>query len=75
MTGAAAERFNVPKRGTLKKNNAADITVFDWNTVRELNSPEHPELLPDGIKAVFVNGRHVLREGKADQSIYAGTIL
>ena len=38
MTGASAERLNIKDRGLLKKGLAADITVFDWKSVRDNNT-------------------------------------
>ena len=33
MTGASADRFGIKDRGTLAKNKAADVFVFDWRKV------------------------------------------
>jgi N-acyl-D-amino-acid deacylase len=75
MTGASAGRFNIAKRGYLKKGHAADITVFDWNKVRDNNTPSVTNAAPTGIEAVFINGRQVVRSGKADGSVHAGMVL
>ena len=75
MTGASAERFNIARRGFLKKGHAADITVFDWKKVRDNNTPSVTNAAPTGIEAVFINGRQVVRSGKADGSIQAGMVL
>ncbi len=75
MTGASAERFGIAKRGVLKKGYAADITLFDWKKIRDNNTDLQTDMTPDGIEAVFINGRQVLREGKADGVIRAGMVL
>ncbi|MBN2080195.1 MAG: amidohydrolase family protein [Spirochaetes bacterium] len=75
MTGASAGRFGMKKRGMLKKGYAADITVFDWQRVRDNNTDLQTDRTPDGIEAVFINGRQVLREGRVDGSLRAGTIM
>jgi len=75
MTGASAERFNIVKRGFLKKGHAADITVFDWNKVRDNNTESKTDAAPTGIEAVFINGRQVLHKGKVGGSIQAGMVL
>jgi len=75
MTGASAERFRVKKRGFLKEGYSADVTVFDWNKVKDNNTPAITNAAPTGIEAVFINGRQVLRAGKVDGSIQAGMVL
>ncbi len=63
MTGATADRFQIPKRGYIRPGYAADVTVFDPGTVgAKGDRPERPE----GIKHVFVNGRHIVEDGEAD---------
>jgi N-acyl-D-amino-acid deacylase len=75
MTGASAERLRIINRGFLKKGHAADITVFDWQKVRDNNTPSVTDAAPTGIEAVFINGKQVVRSGKADGSIKAGMVL
>ena len=75
MTGASAERFKINKRGFLKKGYAADITVFDWNKVKDNNTDIKTDAAPTGIESVFINGRQVLRAGKAHGSFQAGMVL
>ncbi|MCP4749299.1 MAG: amidohydrolase family protein [Proteobacteria bacterium] len=75
MTGATAERLNVKDRGILKEGLAADVTVFDWENVRDNNTVTETDRAPTGIEAVFVNGRQVKRNGTVDPTIKAGTVL
>ncbi len=75
MTGASADRFKLEKRGYLKKGYAADITVFNWNTIRDNTTRERSDAPPTGIEGVFVNGKRVLANGRVDASIKAGVIL
>ena len=75
MSGASAARFNIVKRGFLKKGYAADITVFDWEKVRDNNTDTKTDAAPTGFEYVFINGRQVLRSGRADTSILAGMVL
>ena len=56
MTGAPAQRFGLADRGTLRKGCAADITVFDWNAVRDNNTVAKTDQTPTGIERVFING-------------------
>ncbi|MFZ5351869.1 MAG: N-acyl-D-amino-acid deacylase family protein [Bacillota bacterium] len=74
MSGAAADRFKIIDRGYLHTGKAADITVFDAETVAAKGDlPERPV----GIKHVFINGRHAVCEGVADEAILleSGSIL
>jgi N-acyl-D-amino-acid deacylase len=75
MTGATAERFKMKKRGLLKKGYAADICVFDWKNVKDNNTVVKTDQAPSGIEMVFINGRKVAHQGKADGSISAGLVL
>ena len=63
MTGAAAVRFGLHDRGTLERGLAADITVFDWENVRD-HSNETNDAPPTGILHVFVNGSPLLIDGE-----------
>ncbi len=75
MTGASAERFKVKDRGALKKGYAADITIFDWERVKDNNTPEKTDQNPTGIEAVFINGKQVLGNGRVRESLRAGRVL
>jgi N-acyl-D-amino-acid deacylase len=75
MTGLSAQRFRIKDRGVLAKGLAADITVFDWETVRDNTTPKDYDKPPTGIEAVFLNGRQVKKDGKVDVSVKAGMIL
>jgi N-acyl-D-amino-acid deacylase len=75
MSGATAGRFGIKDRGTLKEGLAADVTVFDYEKIRDNNTQTQTNLQPTGIEAVFVNGRQVLAHGKPDGSVKAGIVL
>jgi len=75
MTGAAAERFSIKDRGLLRKNFAADITVFDWNNVKDNNTTEETSEAPTGIEHVFINGQPALTNGRLNTSILPGRVL
>ena len=74
MTGATADRFSLKGRGYLKEGYAADITVFNPDTVAA--SGDEP-LRPRGIEQVYVNGKRIVSGGIADESAMegSGTIL
>jgi len=75
MTGANAQRVGIKDRGRLKPNMAADITIFDWNRVEDNNTLELTNQRPGGIEAVFINGKQVLKNGRADTSSNPGVVL
>lgn len=74
MTGAVADRFSLKGRGYLKKGCAADITVFNADTVA--HNGDEP-VRPRGIEYVYINGRKIVSGGIADESAMegSGTIL
>jgi N-acyl-D-amino-acid deacylase len=72
MTGASAERFNVKKRGFLREGYAADITLFDWKTVRDNNTEKKTDAAPGGIEAVFINGKQVIDRGRSTGLLLPG---
>jgi N-acyl-D-aspartate/D-glutamate deacylase len=75
MTGRTAARFDLYGRGLIKEGYAADITIFDPATVAEVATPQDPERFPVGIAHVFINGKHILNQGKLDTDAKAGSLL
>jgi len=51
-------------RGLIKTGYKADLVLFDPTTVIDRSTFQQPQLISDGIKAVFVNGVEVWREGR-----------
>lgn len=52
------------KIGLLREGYAADITVFDYNTIADTATYEQANAAPVGIDYVFVNREQVLDRGK-----------
>jgi N-acyl-D-amino-acid deacylase len=75
MSGATAQRYSIKDRGFLKEGLAADITVFDWENIRDNNTLTETSKAPTGIEAVFINGKQVVSKGKVDAAIRAGKII
>ncbi|MCP4644306.1 MAG: amidohydrolase family protein [bacterium] len=75
MTGAPADRFRLADRGRLKRGLAADITVFDWHTVRDNTTNENTSAAPTGIEHVILNGQIACAKGRVDTSILPGQVL
>jgi hypothetical protein len=65
MTALPAATIGIPDRGLLAVGMAADLTVFDPETVIDRATFEQPTLPSEGIEHVLVNGRIALRDGKA----------
>ncbi|WP_119301438.1 N-acyl-D-amino-acid deacylase family protein [Dongia deserti] len=64
MTSLPAERFGLTGRGRLKQNYAADLVLFDPQSVKDRATFENPKQVSDGIVAVWVNGKAVWRDGR-----------
>jgi dihydroorotase/N-acyl-D-amino-acid deacylase len=63
ITAKPAERFHIEGRGVLKEGFAADVVVFDPNTVDSPATFENPQVYPRGIHAVLRNGEAVWTSG------------
>jgi N-acyl-D-amino-acid deacylase len=76
MTAASAQRFGLNNIGSLQPGKAADIVLFDPKTISD-NPPEgsSPPGRPKGIKHVFINGAHVVRDGVYIRGVRAGRVL
>jgi N-acyl-D-aspartate/D-glutamate deacylase len=64
MTGMPAAKFRLADRGVLRAGAFADIVVFDPARIRDTATYEDPRRFPDGIRAVYVNGAAVARDGQ-----------
>jgi len=63
MTSLPAEQFRFDRRGRIAKGFAADVVIFDRNTVADRATYAQPHQYPAGIPHVVVNGAVVLRNG------------
>jgi N-acyl-D-amino-acid deacylase len=70
MTGFNAERMNLRDRGRIAPGLAADLVVFDPDTVGD-DWDRHPT----GVESVVLNGRVVVEQGTFDRSARAGKVL
>ena len=64
MTSQPATRVHLQDRGILRPNMAADVTVFDPATIRDVATFEDPMHYSVGVRYVLVNGRAVVSEGR-----------
>jgi N-acyl-D-amino-acid deacylase len=63
MTSLPATKFNLKDRGLLREGFAADIVVFDENTVADLSTYDAPHQYSKGFQYVIVNGQLAVENG------------
>lgn len=64
LTAQPAARIGLSDRGTLTPGARADVTVFDGERFAERGTTFEPNRLAAGVRHVFVNGIHTLRDGE-----------
>ncbi|MCH8814056.1 MAG: D-aminoacylase [Chloroflexi bacterium] len=74
MTSLPAKRFGLSDRGAIGEGKAADIVVFDPETIEDVATYEEPRKHPAGIQYVIVNGQVAVDEGRQTEA-RAGELL
>ncbi|MGI8468686.1 MAG: N-acyl-D-amino-acid deacylase family protein [Pyrinomonadaceae bacterium] len=74
MTTLPAQTFGLWDRGILRPGTAADIVVFDPDTVQDKATFQNPKQFPTGFDYVIVNGQITIEKGK-HTGAKAGQIL
>lgn len=64
LTTLPATNLKLKKRGALQVGYFADVVVFDPNTIKANATFEEPHQYATGMRHVFVNGGHVLKDGE-----------
>ena len=64
MTGLSAERLSLPQRGLLRDGYAADVVIFDPETIQDHATFLDPHRFATGVDTVIVNGGIALRDGE-----------
>jgi N-acyl-D-amino-acid deacylase len=59
-----ATRMHLASRGMIKEGCWADVVIFDFDTIQDRATYEHPFVPPTGIDYVLVNGQVVIENGK-----------
>jgi len=63
LTGLPARTMRLADRGILREGAAADVIAFDARRFGETGTVARPNQLAIGMRHVFVNGIHALRDG------------
>ncbi len=63
MTGLPASVYGLRDRGRIAAGAAADIVIFDEETIADRATYEAPETPAEGISRVLVNGETIWRDG------------
>ncbi|CAN5503233.1 amidohydrolase family protein [soil metagenome] len=74
MTSLPAQKFHFKDRGLLREGFAADIVVFDENTVNDLSTFQKPHQYSTGFKYALVNGK-ITMENASQTGVRNGTVL
>ena len=64
MTSWPAVRMRIADRGVIREGLWADAVIFDFDKIQDRSTYEKPDLTPDGIDYVLVNGVVVVDHGK-----------
>ena len=64
LTGLPATNLELEGRGFIREGMFADVAVFDPATIADRATFEKPHQFAVGMKHVFVNGGHVLKDGE-----------
>jgi len=74
MTGLSAARFGLDRRGLIAPGFHADLVTFDAGKVLDRATYRQPQEPPEGVQAVYVNGRAACEDGRMT-GIRAGHVL
>lgn len=74
LSGRPAARLKLDRRGLVREGFAADVVLFDPETVRDEATFEHPRRAAAGIHYVFVNGAAAI-DGGQPTGVRAGRAL
>jgi N-acyl-D-amino-acid deacylase len=64
LTGLPATNLELDRRGFIREGMFADLAVFDPATIADRATFEQPHQFAVGMRHVFVNGGHVLKDGE-----------
>ena len=68
MTSLPAQTFGFQDRGLIREGFAADLVIFDENTINDRATYDKPHQFPVGISFVIVNGGVVLADNQVTEA-------
>ncbi len=74
MTGGSAKALGLAERGLIREGYAADLTLFDPQTIAAMATYEEPHQYATGIQTVIVNGQVVI-DDREHTSALPGRVL
>jgi N-acyl-D-amino-acid deacylase len=74
MTGFSAAKFGLKDRGLVRSGAFADLVLFDPAKIIDRGTFDDPKRLPEGIRAVFVNGKRAV-DNSAVTGVRTGRVL
>ena len=75
MTSLSAARMGLRDRGRVARGLAADLVVFDPQTIGDHATKRTPNRTPSGVECVVLNGAIVVRRGRFERRSRAGRVL
>ncbi len=75
MTSLPASMMNLKDRGTVKEGSFADLVIFDQEKIGSDATFYNPEVAPEGIERVYINGSLVVNRGEYVPGKPAGRLL
>ena len=64
MTGLPALKLGLKDRGVIREGAVADLVIFNPEKIRDRATYQEPQLYPEGIEYVIVNGEIVVKNGE-----------
>jgi len=64
MTSFPAQRLGLRDRGVVKEGMWADLVIFEYDRIVDRSTYEQPDLYPEGIEYVIINGEVVVEKGE-----------
>jgi N-acyl-D-amino-acid deacylase len=74
MTSLPAQRLGLQDRGIIREGMAADLVIFNPDTIIDRGTYAEPNQYPEGIHYVLVNGKIAVDQGKMT-AIRAGKVI
>ncbi|MFA7319375.1 MAG: D-aminoacylase [Parcubacteria group bacterium] len=74
MTASPAEKFGIKNRGKIAEGYFADVVVLDRDKISADATNDNPYQYARGVEQLLINGKIILRDGKAEGGRYGRII-